>query len=201
MGGGRRACYPRPTEAEREGLLIIVRRAKDGDMAAQSELIMRYRNRLAAFVRPMLDQPDMVEDVVQMVMIKLCRQISRLREPITFEPWLFTLARNAALDFRRRLRCRPSSVAGDELLMNMAAPDSTIAVREIFESLEGALTYLAPADRAIVEQIVVGASYRAIAAEMQLSLGTVKIRLNRARKILRQCMTASPERLRSSRAA
>ena len=120
MGGGRRACYPRPTEAEREGLLIIVRRAKDGDMAAQSELIMRYRNRLAAFVRPMLDQPDMVEDVVQMVMIKLCRQISRLREPITFEPWLFTLARNAALDFRRRLRCRPSSVAGDELLMNMA---------------------------------------------------------------------------------
>lgn len=170
-------------------------------MAAQSELVVRYRTRLAAYVRPMLDQPDMVEDVVQMVMIKLCRRISRLREPITFEPWLFTLARNAALDSRRRIRCRPMSSAGEELLENLAASDSTMAVREILEALERALLHVAPADREIVGMIVGGASYRAIADRMQLSLGAVKIRLNRARKILRNCMSASHEISRLRRAA
>ncbi len=135
----------------------------------------------------------MVEDVVQMVMIKLCRRISRLREPITFEPWLFTLARNAALDSRRRIRCRPMGGASEEQLANMPASDSTMAVREILEALESALPQLAPADREIVGMIVGGASYRAIADKMHLSLGAVKIRLNRARKILRQCMSVSHE--------
>jgi RNA polymerase sigma-70 factor (ECF subfamily) len=170
-----------------------------GFMAAMSEtlggalLAAGFLTRLAAFVRPMLDQPDMVEDVVQMVMIKLCRRISRLREPITFEPWLFTLARNAALDSRRRVRCRPTGGASEEQLANMPASDSTMAVRDILEALESALPQLAPADQEIVGMVVSGASYRAIADKMQLSLGAVKIRLNRARKILRQCMSVSHE--------
>ncbi|MBI4622479.1 MAG: hypothetical protein HY736_04555 [Verrucomicrobia bacterium] len=87
---------------ERAELLAIVLRAQSGDLNAQSELVRRYTARVSGFVRPIISQPSAVEDVAQMVFIKMVRRLGLLRDPMTFESWLFTLARNAALDYIRR---------------------------------------------------------------------------------------------------
>jgi RNA polymerase sigma-70 factor (ECF subfamily) len=113
------------------------------------------------------------------------RRLGRLRDPGVFESWLFTLARNTALDFIRRRSCRPATVAIDEQVYQIADPSTASGTGEILAALDRALTRLGPIDRALVSQFVSGESYGNIAARMGLSLATVKVRLHRVRPFLR----------------
>jgi RNA polymerase sigma-70 factor (ECF subfamily) len=174
--------------SERDVLIALVRRADAGDPAAQRELVQRYQRRVAGFVRAIIRQPDAVEDVTQTVFIKMFRRLSRLRDPAVFESWLFTLARNTGLDFIRRRSCRPSTVALDDAVNEIADPSAEGATGEILAALDHALARLAPVDRRLVTQFVAGDSYNEIADAAGLSLATVKVRLHRVRPFLRSCV-------------
>lgn len=170
---------------DRSELIDLVRRAEANDPVAQAELVRRYTRRVAGFVRGIVRQPDGIEDVTQMVFIKMFRRLSRLRDPAVFESWLFTLARNTSLDALRRRRCRPTTVAIDDEANQIADPSTSSGTSEILAALDRALTRLTPVDRALVSQFVAGDSYGEIAARAGLSLATVKVRLHRVRPFLR----------------
>lgn len=170
---------------DKAAMIALVRRAEAGEPAAQSELVQRYTRRVAGFVRTIVRQPDAIEDVTQMVFIKMFRRLSRLRDPAVFESWLFTLTRNSALDHLRRCRCRPSTVTLDDEVNQIADPSNSSATSEILAALDRALQRLAPLDRSLVSQFVAGESYGAIAGRTGLSLATVKVRLHRVRPFLR----------------
>jgi RNA polymerase sigma factor (sigma-70 family) len=175
-----------PSSADaRDELLGLVIRAQAGDLSAQSDLVRRYMKRISAHVRNMLYQTDAVEDIVQMVFIKMARRITRLREPITFESWLFTLARNTTIDFLRQVRARPAMVSGEWDLKHTVDPTPARALPEIMEALEVALTRLSPRNQSLVRMVVQGFSYEAIAQSEGLTIGAVKLRLNRVRPFLR----------------
>lgn len=163
----------------------LVDRARIGDMAAQSELVRRYTPRIGGFVRPIVNQPSAVEDVVQVVFIKMVRRFRLLRNSEAFESWLFRMARNSALDFVRRRRCRPVTVDDEIHLENATDCSSDRIVGEINEALELALRRLNPVDQKLVRMIVEGHSYTVAAAESGLSVGAVKVRLCRVRPFLR----------------
>src|SRR5262245_30713028 len=76
-------------KADKAALIEVVRRAEAEDPAAQSELVRRYTRRVSGFVRGIIRQPDAIEDVTQMVFIKMFRRLGRLRDPAVFESWLF----------------------------------------------------------------------------------------------------------------
>lgn len=166
-------------------LIGLVLRAQRDDMAAQSELVRHYTVRISAFVRTILFQPSSVEDVVQLVFIKMVRRLTLLRDPAVFESWLFRLARNSAVDFLRRRRCRPTMVSDDIEFERAPDTSSERPVAEIMEALSIALTHLSPKDRNLVTLIVEGNSYRTVAAREGLTVGAVKVRLNRVRPFLR----------------
>lgn len=176
---------PNPPGDEKAALIALVRQAERGDPAAQSELVRRYTRRVAGFVRGIIRQPDADEDVTQIVFIKMFRRLSRLRDPGVFESWLFTLARNTALDFIRRRNCRPSTVAIDDQIHQIADPSNASATTEILAALDRALARLSPLDRTLVAQFVAGESYGHIATRAGLSLASVKVRLHRVRPFLR----------------
>jgi RNA polymerase sigma-70 factor (ECF subfamily) len=163
----------------------LVDRARIGDMAAQSELVRRYTPRISGFVRPMLSQPSAVEDVVQVVFIKMARRFRLLRSSEAFESWLFRLARNTVLDFLRRRRCRPVMVEDETQLENAADVSSERALTEIKEAFEIAIRRLNPIDQSLVRMIVDGHSYSVAAERSGLSVGAVKVRLCRVRPFLR----------------
>jgi len=171
--------------SDKAALIALVRRADAGDSAAQSELVHRYTRRVAGFVRAIIRQPDAIEDVTQTVFIKMFRRMGRLRDPAVFESWLFTLARNTGLDFIRRRSCRPTTVAIDDEINQIADPASSSGTAEILAALDRALARLTPIDRSLVTQFVAGDTYGDIAARTGLSLATVKVRLHRVRPFLR----------------
>jgi len=166
-------------------LTCLLRRAEAGEPAAQTELVARYARRLAGFVRPIIRDAHAVDDVTQTIYIKMFRRLSRLREPAHFEAWLFTLARNACLDFLRRRRCRLATEELDEQAHQVPDTTQADASAEIMVALERALTRLSPLDRALVHQVVAGERYGAIATRTGLSVTAVKVRLHRVRPFLR----------------
>lgn len=178
-----------PTSAETicrdPGLIDLVRRAQREDAAAQAELMQRFQRRIAGYVRSILRQPEWEEDATQTVFIKMFRQLPGLREPAVFESWLFRIARNAALDFRRRRACRPVTVAMDEEAEVIPAPAAACGLDEIHAALEFAIAQLNPLDRRLVRGFVGGTSYDALARRTGLSLSSVKVRLHRVRPYLR----------------
>ncbi|WP_146180301.1 sigma-70 family RNA polymerase sigma factor [Opitutus sp. ER46] len=180
------STYQRPaTDPHSPELMDLVDRARIGDLDAQSELVRRYTPRISGFVRPIVGQPSAVEDVVQMVFIKMVRRFKLLRNSAAFESWLFRLARNTALDSIRRRRCRPVTVDDEIELERAADTSSERVIGEIQEAFELAVRRLNPIDRELVRMIVEGHSYSIAAERSGLTVGAVKVRLCRVRPFLR----------------
>jgi RNA polymerase sigma-70 factor, ECF subfamily len=175
-------CATSPESAELIGIVI---RAQAGDLGAQSELVRRYTRRISGFLRRIIPQRHAVEDLIQIVFIKMVRRLGVLRDPAVFENWLFAMSRNTAIDFIRRQRCRPMTISDDLRFMAAPAVDSEPAVAEIMTALDRAVARLRPKDRQLVMLIVQGNSYRVVAEREGISVGAVKLRLHRLRPFLR----------------
>ncbi|MBI5691114.1 MAG: sigma-70 family RNA polymerase sigma factor [Verrucomicrobia bacterium] len=198
-GAGRQECLPdaeasrpdsrrrseQPLPAVDPELTAMVVRAREGESLAQAELVRRYRIRLSGFVRPMLRRPGEVEDLVQVVWIKMIRRLRSLREPQRFETWLFTLARNTVLDHLRRSRCRPETLVDDRLLHALPDPRRRELYDEIMEALRVAIQECGVRERRVLQELIAGASYQAIATREGVSLPAMKVRIHRLRVFLR----------------
>lgn len=180
-----REAAPRPASADRLELTSLVTRAQAGESAAQTELLRSYHRRITGYIRLIIRQPDAEEDVVQMVFIKVFRRLARLRDPASFESWLFRMARNTAVDFIRRRSCRPSTVPVELETHDLADPADANATSEIMDALDAALAQVSPTDRQLVTLFVEGNSYQSLARKNGLTLGAVKARLHRMRPFLR----------------
>ncbi len=185
------AFHPREVGAEplpspELELSALVIRARAGDQLAQTELVRLYRRRLRGFLRGLVGDPWAAEDVLQLVWVKMVTQLRLLREVPRFETWLFTLARNCALDHRRRVRCRPASPVEEGFWAGLPDPAAEDRVHEVREALEVALRRCAGRDRRLIEQVIEGATYQVMADEAGLTLNALKVRLHRLRVHLRR---------------
>src|SRR4029077_7679379 len=100
-----------------EGLVAVdadVVQLRRGDLNALSELIARYQNRLYRYLLRLVRQPAGAEDLFQQTWLRVVEKIHSFGASRNFDAWLFTLARNLAIDHLRRIR--PESL--DEPLAN-----------------------------------------------------------------------------------
>ena len=89
-------------------------RLRGGDLDALSTLLTRYQNRLYRYLLRLVREPAEAEDLFQQTWLRVAEKIRQFDPQRNFEAWLFTLARNLAIDHLRRIR--PESLdqpAGD----------------------------------------------------------------------------------------
>lgn len=175
----------RPDAAPEDELIATVRRAGQGDAAAQATLVRSYTPRIAGLIRGIVRQPSAVEDVVQVSLIKMIRSLPALRDPRVFESWLFRISRSSALDHIRRQKCRPVTVCDERQFLNAADTRRDETVAEISDALETALRHLGAKDRNLMRLLVQGYDYRTLARREGLTVGAVKARICRIRAFLR----------------
>ncbi len=110
----------------------VIDAIRSGDRYAFEELVRRQSGWIRAVVFGVLGDPDLVEDVVQQVWTAVWTRIKELRDPKAWRPWLYRLARNAAVDagrgvqrrrvrlqgFREEVRSQRPSLAADVGLAN-----------------------------------------------------------------------------------
>ncbi|WP_261808547.1 RNA polymerase sigma factor [Nonomuraea sp. C10] len=147
-----------------------------------AELLARWRRPVWIYVRRMLDA-DRADDVTQEIWLAVVRGLPRLRAPGRFAPWLFTIARRSVTDRLRGEYAQEEKTSGfgdmvvedpAEAMVDRAALVSVLSALPVLEREILVLFYL---EDLPVEEC---------ADICQIPAGTVKSRLNRARRLLRE---------------
>lgn len=158
----------------------LVRAAQRGDTMAMNDLLDRLAPYVARICGPIaLDQAP---DAAQEALTAVFRRLRTLREPATLYGWVRKVATREAVRMARRQTTRRAMFAAAELPDLPAPGDLTLAadVRDV-------LTELTPEHRAVlVLRDLEGLDERAAAAVLSVPEGTVKSRLNRARRSFRR---------------
>lgn len=163
-----------------------VARAQRGDVAAFSELVARYQDRIYRFLVRLMRSPDDALELTQETFLSAYQALPRWRPDARFTTWLFRIARNEAFDWLRRSKRVEFVALGERQDFDIAdpapTPDATLETKQRLRALEHALARLPTEHREIlllreIEEM----SYDDIARVLDISLGTVKSRIARAR--------------------
>ena len=177
--------------------LILVERARDGDLDAFNDLVVCYQDQLFALIVRMVPDRDQASDVVQEAFFSAYRNLAAFRGG-SVKSWLNRIAVNAAMDTQRARKRRPSQPypeLEDESWQPPAGADAdpvtTALTHERSTVLNAALSSITEDQRmAIVLFDVEGYDYAEIATMTGVSLGTVKSRIHRGRLALRDRLAA-----------
>ncbi len=181
---------------------ILLSLARDGDVDAFNRLVLLHQRAVFGFTLRLVRDEASANDIVQDAFIAAFRSISALRSS-NVRAWLMRIARNKAYDhFRRLKRRRETSVDDDEgdfvnqLVSEMPKPEESVLAAELREAIERCIGRLSDDQRATVLLVdVEGMSYDAASEATGASVGTVKSRLSRARRRVRDCLRRTPELL------
>lgn len=171
-------------------------RLRSGDLEALTALVERYQNRLYRYLLRLVKQPGTAEDLFQQTWLRVTERISSYSPERSFEPWLFSLAHNLAIDHLRRYRPEsldepiPSGQTREELLP-AAGPSALekLLAGERKSWIADAMTELPVVYREVVTlRFEEEMKLEEIATVLAVPLSTVKTRLHRGLKGLRQLL-------------
>jgi len=176
-------------------LIAAVRRGND---YAFEQLYRRYSVGVMRFVASRVRDNGRAEDLVQEVFLSALRRMRATANDINFRPWIFEIAKNAAIDhYRRTSRAEEVSIHADDALRPAdqlrlvgwahMRPENAFLHKERFEQLRGAFAELSTNHhRVLVLRELEGLSYREIAQRMDMTRPAVESALFRARRRLQQ---------------
>jgi RNA polymerase sigma-70 factor (ECF subfamily) len=176
---------------------ILMQRIARDDAAAFDALFLRHRRAVFSYTFRMVGDGTTSEDLTQECFLRVWRARQRYEPTAAFRTWLFTIARRLALDELKRRQAHPTllavETADDEdstgtakpLGVDPGNPQEIVMARELARTLDQALRDLPEEFReAAILRDVEGLSYEQIAGILGCPLGTVKSRINAARKRL-----------------
>lgn len=172
--------------------LHAIARAKAGDPAAFEQLVEAYQTSVYRLALRMCGNDHDAQEVAQEAFLAAWKGLPSFRGESKFSSWLYQLTTHAAIDFLRREKRHRGAVPLDEQL-DLAAegtPQQAAEEAELQQTLQQALNTLTPEHREIfllrqMRQL----SYEEIGKLLGLESGTVKSRLSRAKKQLRNILT------------
>jgi RNA polymerase sigma-70 factor, ECF subfamily len=168
----------------------LVSRARDGDVRAYEQLVLRYQGPMFRLASRMLANRGDAEDVVQEVFLTAWRRLAQLTENAAFVGWLYRTTTNRCLNV---IRARRPQVDVDldlaESPRSDAQPERAAEASVQMAALNEALQDLTPEQRACwLLREVHGRSYEEIGEVVGTSSTAVRGRIARARAQLAEVM-------------
>lgn len=173
----------------------LVEQALGGDEAAYQQLVEKYERALHFYLRRLVREEHILDDLVQESFIKAFEALDSYSPQYAFSTWLYRIAKNHTIDHLRKRRLPTRSmhrpVQTQEGEMKYQVPDTTYRPDEHIVKdqrrtiIQDAIDALPEKyHRVIVLRHQEELSYKEIAEELDLPLGTVKAHLYRARERL-----------------
>jgi len=175
----------------------LILRFQDGDEQAYTELVHRYRDRLMSFVFRFIGEMEKAEDIVQDTLLKLYTHRHYYRNIAKFSTWIYTIAGNLAkTELRRKKRHRVTNLSQmgteeSEYILPSVEPETGETAQGHFaeKQIQKAIQELPLHFRTvIILRDIQELSYEEISNIVDVPLGTVKSRINRARLQLQQSL-------------
>ncbi len=182
------------TEAE---LCRLIHLCAEGDHAAFEALVLHFEKSVFAVALSVLEHRQDAEDAAQETFLKLWRSASTYRGDCAVKTWMLTVARNTALDYKRKRRStdylpmetedgRLYDLPDDHVDSN---PEAAYRRRDEAEAVWSAMAELSHVHRQIlILRDMEGLPYEEIARLLKCREGTVKSRVNRAREKLKNIL-------------
>jgi RNA polymerase sigma-70 factor (ECF subfamily) len=184
----------------------IVRAVRDGQTESYAKLVDRHKDQVYGMLMRLTGDPQVAEELAHETFVRAYQGLKSFRGESRFGTWLVQIAVNLARD-RVRERQRDRFVSLDQMMERDADspvfieqrasfdPLAEVSERDLVRRFEQALQELPPSYREIfLLHHMKGMSYDEIAETTGDSVGSLKVRSHRARKILKEMLFSQGER-------
>ena len=176
--------------------LELISSFKRGDKSAFETIILNYQDRIYNLCRYMLANEHDAEDAAQDTFLKAYQSLNDFKPNASLYTWLYRIAVNTCIDYKRRPFFESifrRSDTGEEKVIEYAStspsPERLSESKQMGHALQKSLKKLSQKLRGvIILKEIEGLSYEEIAAVLDISIGTVKSRISRAREELKELM-------------
>ena len=172
------------------GVLIVL--AQSGDIKALEELIRREQKNIFTMFSYLTSRRQDIADLTQETLLKMAKNINKLKEPKKFKNWLNQIVTNTFYDFiKKHAKDKKLEIDNNKLLEIKdkigCEPGEKCIFSEMEKLIKAAMLALPENLRiVIVLREYEGLSYEDISKITNTSLGTVKSRISRARNKLQE---------------
>jgi|YNPNPStandDraft_1061719.scaffolds.fasta_scaffold46351_2 RNA polymerase sigma-70 factor (ECF subfamily) len=166
--------------------LALVRACQQGDREAWGHLLRLCREPVFRLAYRFTGHRDDAEDLTQEICVKVFEQIGSFRGESSFATWIYRLAVNTCLNFQRDAK-PVASLESLDGLEDATSPETVWEQRELQRQIETAIASLpSPLKTAFILVVMEGMAYRDAAEVLHLSVEALRMRVSRARQILRE---------------
>lgn len=176
----------------------LISKSKKGDLLAFEILINKYSNQVFNILLRLLGNREDAEDVSQETFVKVYKKLHTYKGKSHFYTWLYRIAINTGKDHLKKKKWEyPLEAFGKNQFSfsqeHSIGPETAVINKEKRELILRALMELNLDQRAIIIlRDIQGFSYEEISGILGISIGTVKSRISRTRKILKEKLINEP---------
>jgi RNA polymerase sigma-70 factor (family 1) len=166
----------------------LVRSLKEGEQEAFQKLYQKYHGKLYAHVIKFAKSQSLAQDVLHDVFVKIWENRASLKEELSFQSYLFTMAKNHLLNLLKRAS-HENSILQEILIHTEKAStvtENTLCYLETRKLLNEAVRKLPPQRKKIFQLCrQEGLSYEEVASQLGISKGTVNSQMVKSLKSIR----------------
>jgi len=152
-------------------------------------LYARYSRGLYAFLYHLLGERAAAEDILQETFLRAFKKYSHFEERAKISTWLYTIARNLALNYLKKKKRGEITAREPVGLAKNEDVAAQVEQKEMLMKLQDAIARLSPKHReALLLKLQGGLSYKEIAAITGARIGTVRSRVHYAISALRKIL-------------
>ena len=192
-------------KAQRDYQLVCAAR-EHGDQRAYAQLMQYYREPLYLMLLKMTNNPIEADDLTIETFGKAFCSLNLYSPTHAFSTWLFSIASNKCIDHIRHKRMETiplTAISSQEnefyeypLPSDLPSPEEEIITAQRVEMLHSVVDQLKPRYRKMIQmRYFEELSYEEIAEQMNLPMGTVKVQLLRARKLLAEILKSKKNQI------
>jgi len=183
-----------------KGETYLVQKCQQGDVEAFEVILKMYEKRIYNFAYRMLGDKEDAMDITQEVFIKAYKSVNAFKGNSSFSTWLFKIAKNVCIDYLRkngkvRIFSLDKTIKMDGGEIKKETPDTSnlpeeiVKRKEIQHVVHQAIARLPEKYKeAIILRDLQDFSYKEIADILNCNIGTVKSRISRGRKELKNIL-------------
>ena len=175
----------------------LIKKFQNGDINSYNQLVYKYKNKLFNYIIQFVKDAAQAEDLLQDTFLKLYTHKNSYKEIAKFSTWIYTIAGNYARTELRKYKRRKTFSHSDlgfdnkEFIIKDKAetPSEVFLAINLKSELNNCLSKLPLNFRTIIIlRDIQELSYEEISTIVELPLGTVKSRINRARLKVQECL-------------
>jgi RNA polymerase sigma-70 factor (ECF subfamily) len=145
-----------------------------------------YHSKLHAFINKRVNNASLADDILQEIFMKICSKIDMLKSPDKIQPWIFSIARNAIVDYYRTHK--PDLELPESLSVPVSEPDDSTRL-EIADGLLRMIQKLPVHYREfLMMSEIEGLKQAEIADRQKVSKSCTKSRIQRGRALLKDML-------------